>query len=83
MEYTELQSEAPWEMQKRPPPDWPSKGLVTFDQVSFSYSDDGQPVLHNLKATFRPQEKVRAASLPPLPVVFTIKAFRETSKKLL
>ncbi|KAF6715603.1 Multidrug resistance-associated protein 4 [Oryzias melastigma] len=58
VEYTELQSEAPWEMQKRPPPDWPSKGLVTFDQVSFSYSDDGQPVLHNLKATFRPQEKV-------------------------
>ncbi|RVE75296.1 hypothetical protein OJAV_G00015460 [Oryzias javanicus] len=58
VEYTELQSEAPWETQKRPPPDWPSKGLVTFDQVSFSYSEDDQPVLHNLKAMFRPQEKV-------------------------
>ncbi|KAJ0021782.1 hypothetical protein NQD34_009272 [Periophthalmus magnuspinnatus] len=23
---------------KTPPPDWPSKGLVTFDGVSFSYS---------------------------------------------
>lgn len=58
MEYTELESEAPWETQKRPPPDWPSKGLVTFDQVSFSYSEDSPPVLHNLKAMFRPREKV-------------------------
>ncbi|CAJ1086990.1 multidrug resistance-associated protein 4 [Xyrichtys novacula] len=58
VEYTELESEAPWETQKRPPPDWPSKGLVTFDQVSFSYSGDGPLVLKNLKAMFRPQEKV-------------------------
>lgn len=58
VEYTELESEAPWETQKRPPPDWPSKGLVTFDNVSFSYSDDSPPVLHNLKAMFRPREKV-------------------------
>ncbi|XP_076736109.1 ATP-binding cassette sub-family C member 4-like isoform X2 [Maylandia zebra] len=58
VEYTKLESEAPWETQKRPPPDWPSKGLVTFDQVNFSYSADGPQVLHNLKAMFRPQEKV-------------------------
>ncbi|CAK6978679.1 ATP-binding cassette sub-family C member 4-like isoform X1 [Scomber scombrus] len=58
VEYTDLESEAPWQTQKRPPPDWPSKGLVTFDQVSFSYSDDGTKVLHNLKAMFRPREKV-------------------------
>lgn len=59
VEYTELESEAPWEMQKRPPPDWPNKGLVTFDRVSFSYSDDGPVVLQNLEAMFRPKEKVR------------------------
>ncbi|XP_032413049.1 ATP-binding cassette sub-family C member 4 [Xiphophorus hellerii] len=58
MEYTELESEAPWETMKRPPPGWPSKGLVTFDGVSFSYSDDGPKVLHGLQAMFRPQEKV-------------------------
>ncbi|XP_041822001.1 ATP-binding cassette sub-family C member 4-like isoform X2 [Chelmon rostratus] len=58
VEYTQLQSEAPWETQKRPPPDWPSKGLVTFDRVSFSYSDDGPLVLQSLKAMFRPKEKV-------------------------
>lgn len=58
VEYTELESEAPWETKKRPPPDWPSKGMVTFDRVNFSYTDDGPLVLQNLKAMFRPQEKV-------------------------
>ncbi|XP_068165844.1 ATP-binding cassette sub-family C member 4 [Antennarius striatus] len=58
VEYTELESEAPWETKKRPPPDWPSKGLVTFDGVDFSYSDDGPLVLQNLKTMFRPREKV-------------------------
>ncbi|KAM8873018.1 ATP-binding cassette sub-family C member 4 [Synchiropus picturatus] len=57
-EYTELESEAPWEMQKRPPPDWPSKGHVTFDRVSFSYSAEGPIVLHSLRAMFQPKEKV-------------------------
>ncbi|XP_037318655.1 ATP-binding cassette sub-family C member 4-like isoform X2 [Pungitius pungitius] len=58
VEYTELESEAPWEMEKRPPPDWPSKGLVTFDRVSFSYGGNGPTVLHDMTATFRPKEKV-------------------------
>ncbi|KAK7893416.1 hypothetical protein WMY93_022568 [Mugilogobius chulae] len=58
VEYTELESEAPWETNKKPPPDWPSKGLVTFDEVSFSYSSEGPVVLHKLKAMFRPREKV-------------------------
>ncbi|XP_047210875.1 multidrug resistance-associated protein 4 isoform X1 [Girardinichthys multiradiatus] len=58
VEYTELESEAPWETQKRPPSDWPSKGLVTFDHVSFSYSDDSPKVLHSLQAMFKPKEKV-------------------------
>ncbi|XP_074483367.1 ATP-binding cassette sub-family C member 4-like [Sebastes fasciatus] len=53
-----LESEAPWETQKRPPPDWPSKGPVTFDPVSLSYGGDGPPVLQNLKAMFRLKEKV-------------------------
>ncbi|KAM4711152.1 ATP-binding cassette sub-family C member 4-like isoform 2-T2 [Anableps anableps] len=58
LEYTQLESEAPWETQKRPPSDWPSKGLVTFDRVSFSYSDDSPKVLRGLQAMFRPKEKV-------------------------
>ncbi|XP_024281415.2 ATP-binding cassette sub-family C member 4 isoform X3 [Oncorhynchus tshawytscha] len=58
VEYTELESEAPWETQKRPPPEWPSQGLITFDRVSFSYSSDGPVVLKDMKAMFRPKEKV-------------------------
>ncbi|XP_030637683.1 ATP-binding cassette sub-family C member 4 [Chanos chanos] len=58
VEYTELESEAPWETQKRPPPNWPSQGLIAFDQVNFSYSSDGPVVLKNMRAMFRPREKV-------------------------
>ncbi|KAM9836010.1 ATP-binding cassette sub-family C member 4-like [Aulostomus maculatus] len=58
VEYTELKSEAPWETQKRPPPDWPNRGLVTFDHVNFSYSADGQLILKDINATFQPNEKV-------------------------
>ncbi|XP_034032269.1 multidrug resistance-associated protein 4-like isoform X2 [Thalassophryne amazonica] len=58
LEYAELESEAPWEAKNRPPPEWPSKGLVTFDRVNFSYSADGPVVLHNLTAVFYPKEKV-------------------------
>uniref|UniRef100_A0A674EH88 Cystic fibrosis transmembrane conductance regulator n=1 Tax=Salmo trutta TaxID=8032 RepID=A0A674EH88_SALTR len=58
VEYTELESEAPWETQKRPPPEWPSQGLITFDRVNFSYSSDGPVVLKDMKAMFRPKEKV-------------------------
>uniref|UniRef100_A0A3Q1C9L1 Multidrug resistance-associated protein 4 n=1 Tax=Amphiprion ocellaris TaxID=80972 RepID=A0A3Q1C9L1_AMPOC len=58
VEYTELKSEAPWETQRRPPPDWPSKGLVTFEQVSLSYSTDGPIILKDISATFEPNEKV-------------------------
>uniref|UniRef100_A0AAY4E2R3 Multidrug resistance-associated protein 4 n=1 Tax=Denticeps clupeoides TaxID=299321 RepID=A0AAY4E2R3_9TELE len=58
VEYTELENEAAWETQKRPPPDWPSQGLITFDRVNFSYSPDGPVVLKNMKATFRPREKI-------------------------
>uniref|UniRef100_A0A8B9JLN5 Cystic fibrosis transmembrane conductance regulator n=1 Tax=Astyanax mexicanus TaxID=7994 RepID=A0A8B9JLN5_ASTMX len=58
MEYTELENEAPWETQVRPPPEWPNKGLITFDQVNFSYSSDGPVVLKNMSAMIRPKEKV-------------------------
>ncbi|XP_062383443.1 multidrug resistance-associated protein 4 isoform X2 [Sardina pilchardus] len=58
MEYTELETEASWETEKRPPPSWPSKGQITFDQVNFSYYPDGPIVLKNMTATFKPKEKV-------------------------
>ncbi|XP_019910634.2 multidrug resistance-associated protein 4-like isoform X2 [Esox lucius] len=58
VEYTELDSEAPWEMDKRPPPDWPRHGQITFDRVNFSYSVGGPEVLKNMTVVFRSREKV-------------------------
>ncbi|XP_035769422.1 multidrug resistance-associated protein 4-like isoform X2 [Neolamprologus brichardi] len=58
VEYTELKSEAPLETPQRPPPDWPSQGMITFDRVNFFYSKDGPSVLKDINATFQPKEKV-------------------------
>ncbi|XP_056145091.1 ATP-binding cassette sub-family C member 4-like [Lampris incognitus] len=58
VEYTQLETEAPWETNKQPPPSWPKNGSITFDQVSFSYSANGPLVLNNLTAVFRSKEKV-------------------------
>ncbi|XP_023251373.1 multidrug resistance-associated protein 4-like isoform X1 [Seriola lalandi dorsalis] len=49
VERTELKSEAPWETQKRPPADWPSRGPVTFNRVNS----------RDISATLQPHEKVR------------------------
>ncbi|XP_043965411.1 ATP-binding cassette sub-family C member 4-like isoform X2 [Gambusia affinis] len=58
VEYTQLESEAPWETEKRPPPGWPSEGAVTFDTVSFSYTADGPLVLKDISAWIKPSEKL-------------------------
>ncbi|XP_069614144.1 ATP-binding cassette sub-family C member 4 isoform X2 [Ranitomeya imitator] len=58
MEYTQLEKEAAWESKKRPPPGWPSKGMIAFENVSFAYSLDGPLVLRHLTALIRPKEKV-------------------------
>lgn len=58
LEYAELESEAPWETDKRLPGDWPRKGSIIFDSVSFSYSDNTPMVLKNLSIVFTSREKV-------------------------
>nr|XP_035935992.1 multidrug resistance-associated protein 4 isoform X4 [Halichoerus grypus] len=58
MEYTDLEKEAPWEYQKRPPPSWPQEGTIVFDNVNFSYSLDGPLVLKHLTALIKSREKV-------------------------
>lgn len=58
VEYSELESEAAWETQTIPPPDWPQQGCIEFQHVQFSYSIDGPPVLKNINACFRSMEKV-------------------------
>ncbi|XP_057563578.1 ATP-binding cassette sub-family C member 4 isoform X2 [Hippopotamus amphibius kiboko] len=58
IEYTDLEKEAPWEYQKRPPPSWPHDGVIVFDNVNFSYSLDGPVVLKHLTALIKSREKV-------------------------
>ncbi|XP_071598004.1 ATP-binding cassette sub-family C member 4 isoform X2 [Heliangelus exortis] len=58
MEYTELEKEAPWETNKHPPPEWPSQGMIAFENVNFTYSIDGPLVLRHLSVVIKPKEKV-------------------------
>ncbi|XP_069495246.1 ATP-binding cassette sub-family C member 4 isoform X2 [Ambystoma mexicanum] len=58
LEYTQLEKEAPWESKRPPPADWPSKGVIAFENVNFTYSLDGPLVLKHLTATIRSKEKV-------------------------
>uniref|UniRef100_A0A8C0FK66 Multidrug resistance-associated protein 4 n=1 Tax=Bubo bubo TaxID=30461 RepID=A0A8C0FK66_BUBBB len=58
MEYTELEKEAPWETNKHPPPEWPSQGMIAFENVNFTYSLDGPLVLRHLSVLIKPKEKV-------------------------
>ncbi|XP_067118442.1 ATP-binding cassette sub-family C member 4-like isoform X1 [Centruroides vittatus] len=60
LEYSRLPSEAALRSSpdKRPPPDWPNKGMITFDDVSLQYSENDPPVLKNLNWHVKPQEKV-------------------------
>ncbi|XP_041115614.1 multidrug resistance-associated protein 4 isoform X1 [Polyodon spathula] len=58
LDYTELENEAPWVTECRPPPDWPRHGVIVFEDVNFAYSRDGPRVLKNVNAVFRSKEKV-------------------------
>lgn len=58
IEYTELEREAPWDSDKCPPPEWPSEGVIAFENLSFAYSIDGPLVLKHLSAVIKSKEKV-------------------------
>ncbi|KAL5716112.1 Canalicular multispecific organic anion transporter 1 [Ranunculus cassubicifolius] len=57
--YIELPSEAPGVIDtNRPPPAWPSSGLIQFEDVVLRYRPELPPVLHGLSFTVSPSEKV-------------------------
>ena len=65
IEYTDLEKEAPWELEFRPPPSWPEEGWIYFNNVNFRYSLDGPLVLKNLdNMLIKPREKVSLSHLP-------------------
>ncbi|KAI3740119.1 hypothetical protein L2E82_30538 [Cichorium intybus] len=57
--YIDLPSEAPEIIENnRPPPGWPSSGLVEFENVGFRYRPGLPPVLHGVSFSVLPTEKV-------------------------
>ncbi|KAK7918825.1 hypothetical protein WMY93_010109 [Mugilogobius chulae] len=58
-EYSETQTEAPWEIQdKKPPPDWPLQGNVQFKDYSVRYREGLDLVLKNLTLSVKGGEKI-------------------------
>lgn len=58
-EYSETQTEAPWEvLEKKPPPDWPSLGNVEFVDYSVRYREGLDLVLRNISLKVRGGEKI-------------------------
>ena len=64
IEYTDLEKEAPWEYEYRPPPSWPERGEIYFSNVNFRYSLDGPLVLKNVGMSIGTREKVSLSHLP-------------------
>ncbi|DAA23784.1 TPA: ATP-binding cassette, sub-family C, member 4-like [Bos taurus] len=57
IEYTDLEKEAPWELEYRPPPLWPTNGRISFSRVNFRYNSDSPLVLRNLKTSIFSRQK--------------------------
>ncbi|XP_045018396.1 ATP-binding cassette sub-family C member 4-like isoform X1 [Bubalus bubalis] len=58
IEYTDLVKEASWELEYRPPPSWPNKGMISFHSVYFRHTSDRRLVLWNMYTKFNPGQKV-------------------------
>jgi len=58
VEYCNLEPEAPPETDTKPPGDWPSRGHVEFDSMSFTYHKGLPDVLHHITCTIKPTEKI-------------------------
>lgn len=56
LEYTDLEQES--EINKQPPPSWPTHGQVEFKDLSLCYDPNNPPVLKHLNITIEPSWKV-------------------------
>lgn len=58
LEYTLLPAEAQPLVPKKPEPDWPRHGKLSFDKLAMRYAENANPVIKNLSVTIQPKEKV-------------------------
>uniref|UniRef100_A0A8C5L1D2 ATP-binding cassette, sub-family member 2 n=1 Tax=Jaculus jaculus TaxID=51337 RepID=A0A8C5L1D2_JACJA len=57
-EYINVENEAPWVMDKRPPADWPSKGEIQFSDYQVRYRPELDLVLKGITCHIKNSEKV-------------------------
>ncbi|KAI5103035.1 canalicular multispecific organic anion transporter 2 isoform X3, partial [Silurus meridionalis] len=57
-EYSETPPEAPWEVDKKPPSDWPPEGKVEFNNYSVRYREGLDLVLKNISLQVKGGEKI-------------------------
>ncbi|XP_078462060.1 ATP-binding cassette sub-family C member 2-like [Lampetra planeri] len=57
-EYTEIDREAAWETETRPPSEWPDRGQVEFVDYSTRYRPELELVLKGISFSIQPGEKV-------------------------
>ncbi|XP_027412882.1 multidrug resistance-associated protein 4-like [Bos indicus x Bos taurus] len=57
IEYTDIEKEAPWELEYRPPPFWPTNGRISLFSVNFRYNSDSPLILRNLETSIYSREK--------------------------
>ena len=59
MHYTELPAEGDITTQNDPPPTWPMKGQITFNNVEMAYCEKLPLALKDVSFEINPGEKVR------------------------
>ncbi|XP_008070054.1 canalicular multispecific organic anion transporter 1 [Carlito syrichta] len=57
-EYIAVENEAPWVTDRRPPPDWPSKGKIQFDNYQVRYRPELDLTLKGITCDIKSTEKV-------------------------
>ncbi|XP_069851649.1 ATP-binding cassette sub-family C member 2 [Dipodomys merriami] len=57
-EYINVENEAPWVTDRRPPPDWPSKGEIQFNNYQVRYRPELDLVLKGITCAIKSTEKI-------------------------
>ncbi|XP_025847704.1 ATP-binding cassette sub-family C member 2 isoform X1 [Vulpes vulpes] len=57
-EYIKVENEAPWVTDKRPPPGWPSRGEIRFNNYQVRYRPELDLVLRGITCDIRSMEKI-------------------------
>ncbi len=59
IEYTELESEAPEEANTKPPDEWPQRGSIRFNKMTFAHAPNLPNILTGVTAHIKSNEKVQ------------------------